>query len=286
MDDVEDELDNVESESEVVENDQLEDTESESAGAAMISSSTEVIEESRFSSVHLPSENDTEIPESSSNLEEQVQIISPTSSTPHSSLTTEVETINDFGALLLSTKSKAEITAIMNKLSNPQKYSLLYNHVSPPSILPSSYSYGCNQKFNTTWLHKYAWLRYSPKLDGVFCGPCALFTGENHMNKGILVNKPFSNWVKLGEVLSKHAKLNYHHKALQDADILKNVIENPKSRIDILSSSVLQSRIRENKHIFGQIVHAILYLTKQGLALRGHRENLREERVVSSYYIQ
>ena len=39
----------------------------------------------------------------------------------------------------------------------------------------------------------------------------------------------------------------------------------------------MQCRIKENKHIFGQIVRAILYLTKQGLALQGHRENLREE---------
>ena len=109
----------------------------------------------------------------------------------------------------------------------------------PPSILPSSYSYGCNRKFNTTWLHKYAWLRYSPKLHRVFCGPCALFAGENHMDKGILINKSFSIWVKLSETLSKHSKLAYHYKVLQDADILKNVIENPKSKIDILSSSVL-----------------------------------------------
>ena len=77
------------------------------------------------------------------------------------------------------------------------------------------------------------------------------------MDKGILVNKPFCNWVKLTETLSKHAKHAYHHKALQDADILKNVIENPKSRVDILSSSVLQCRIKENKHIFRQIVRAI-----------------------------
>ena len=34
--------------------------------------------------------------------------------------------------------------------------------------------------------------------------------------------------------------------------------------------------MKENKHIFGQIVHTILYLTKQGLALRGHREDLEE----------
>ena len=53
----------------------------------------------------------------------------------------------------------------------------------------------------------------------MFCGPCALFVGENRVDKGILVNKPFSNWVKLIETLSKHAKNAYHYKALQEADI-------------------------------------------------------------------
>ena len=67
--------------------------------------------------------------------------------------------------------------------------------MSPPNVLPTSYSYGCNRKFDTTWLYKCAWLRYSLKLDGVFCGPCAVFAGENRMDKGILVNRPFSNWV-------------------------------------------------------------------------------------------
>ena len=251
---------NVVNESEDVENESDEQLQ-------MTSTSTEVIDGSRFSSVCLRSENNTEMPESSNNLEEQV---SSTACLTQSLLTTEFavdQTVNDLGALLLPSKTIAEITTTMSKLSNSQRYSLLYNHMSPPNVLPTSYSYGCNRKFNTTWLYKYAWLRYSPKLDGVFCGPCAVFAGENRMDKGILVNRPFSNWVKITETLSKYAKLAYHHKALQDADVLKNVIENPKSRIDILSSSVLQCRMKENKHIFGQIVCAILYLTKQGLAL-------------------
>ena len=127
----------------------------------------------------------------SGNLTEQEQMLS----TPESSQTNELgsdQTINDLGAVLLPSKTNAEISAIMSKLSNSQRYSLLYNHISPPSILPSSHSYGCNRKFNTTWLYKYAWLRYSPKLDGVFCGPCAVFADENHMDKGVLVNRPFS----------------------------------------------------------------------------------------------
>ena len=50
--------------------------------------------------------NNNEMPESSGNLEIQS------------------ETVNDLGALLLPSKSNAEITGTMSKLSNSQKYSL------------------------------------------------------------------------------------------------------------------------------------------------------------------
>ena len=48
----------------------------------------------------------------------------------------------------------------------------------PPAVLPTTFSHGCNRKFNISWLIKYPWLRYSPKLDAVLCGPCALLLRE------------------------------------------------------------------------------------------------------------
>ena len=51
-------------------------------------------------------------------------------------------------------------------------------------------------------------------------------------------------------------------------------IENPASRLDILVSSTLQARITENKHILRQIVRAILFLAKQGMAFRGDVEDV------------
>ena len=179
---------------------------------------------------------------------------------------------NDIGTLLLPSKSIDEITSIMRNLSNSEKYSLLFNHIEPPHVLPCTYAFGCSRKFNVEWLKKYAWLRYSPKLDGVFCGPCSVLLTDNRASKGLFVNRPFSQWVKISDSLKKHAKLVYHRQAVQSADILKETIDNPNSRLDVMSSSILQSNITENKHIFKQIVRAIEYLAKQGLAFRGHRE--------------
>ena len=86
----------------------------------MTLTSTEVIDGNRFSSVCLRSENNTEMPESSNNLEEQV---SSTACLAQSLLKTEFavdQTVNDLGALLLPSKTIAEITTTMSELSNSQ----------------------------------------------------------------------------------------------------------------------------------------------------------------------
>ena len=75
-----------------------------------------------------------------------------------------------------------------------------------------------------------------------FCGACFLLLPKNKQkDKGLLVNIPFLNWVKISAVLnSKHS---YHRFALQSADVLKSSIKNTACRIDVMVSSALQSRI-------------------------------------------
>ena len=43
----------------------------------------------------------------------------------------------------------------------------------------------------------------------VFCGTCSVFVEDRH-NKGLLVNWPFTNWVKLSDILKSHSQLAYH----------------------------------------------------------------------------
>ncbi len=125
------------------------------------------------------------------------------SSSESSAITSSVNLVNDIGSIIMPTKSVSDISRDIDGLSSSSKYSLLYNHVTPPLVLPSIYSHGCNRKFNTTWLAKYPWLRYSPSLDGVFCGPCSLLIlSSKRSNKSTLVNKPFSNWVKISDTLA------------------------------------------------------------------------------------
>ena len=183
------------------------------------------------------------------------------------------EVCNDIGALLASSKSMDEICTSISNLSNGEKFSYLYRHVQPPNILPRTYFHGANRQFSISWLTKYPWLLYSPKVDGIFCGPCAiLFPVDKRKDKGLLVNKPFSNWIKLSSALIDHSKLKYHRDCLQLADTIRSSIENPASRVDVMTNNTLHIKIKENEHILKQIVQTIIFLSMQAIAFRGKSE--------------
>ena len=101
-----------------------------------------------------------------------------------------------------------------------------------------------------------------------------MLSEDSRRGKQSLVNKPFSNWVKTSRVLNSHSKLVYHHDAAQTADVLKSSVDNPGTRIDVMTSPALQAQISQNEHIFQGIVWVILFLAKQGSPFRGDIENV------------
>ncbi len=185
-------------------------------------------------------------------------MMSSSSDEPHSRLETP---FNDIGTLLEPTKSIDDICHAVSNLSRDEKYFLLYKHIPPPTAFLSTFLYGNNHTFSNSWLERYPWLLYSPKLNAVFCGPCSiLLPSSQRKDKGLLVNRPFSNWVKLNNTLNNHSMANHHRHCLQAADVLKSTIDNPARHIDVLTTSALHIRMNENKDILRQIVRAIIYL--------------------------
>ena len=106
---------------------------------------------------------------------------------------------------------------------------LLTEHFKPDvsSIFPITFSNGCNQSFQYRWLEKYPWLVYSKRLDGGFCKFCVLFV-RNREKLGVLVNKPFTSWVKVNNTAENHASYNYHIRAVETALDFKCSIEQPQ----------------------------------------------------------
>ena len=131
------------------------------------------------------------------------------------SLSLEAQPFDDIGAMLDPTKSVDSLYQVVSNLSKDEKCALLYDHIRPPSVLPTTSMRGSNRKFNVSWLIKYPWLLYSPKLDGVFCGPCDIFLpSSTRRDKVLLVNRPYSNWSKLSNALRNHSRLEIVFKIL------------------------------------------------------------------------
>jgi len=59
-----------------------------------------------------------------------------------------------YARIITPSKSIDDIYQAMKGLDTAEKYSLLFNHVRPPTTdhLPSTHSHGCDTKFRVEWL--------------------------------------------------------------------------------------------------------------------------------------
>ena len=130
---------------------------------------------------------------------------------------------------------------------------MLHHLLHFPLYFLVGFNVGC--RFNRTWLEKYPWLIYSPKLDEVFCGPCALLlpNSMSREDKGLLVNRPFSNWIKVSNALAKHSSLHYHQDCLAMADALKSSVDKPATRIDVMFSDAIKKTFTRMSRYFGRL---------------------------------
>lgn len=73
-------------------------------------------------------------------------------------------------------------------------------------------------------------------------------------------------------MIKPHSAKPYHINAFIDAKSFISTIENPKRKIVNQLKEQQQQNIEKNRQILAHIVVAVVYLAKQGVALRGHDE--------------
>ena len=70
-----------------------------------------------------------------------------------------------------------------------------------------------------------------------------------------------------------HNKANYHLSAVIQAESLQTAIHNPSGSIDNQLRQIRQADIVRNRAILKALAEAILLCGRQGIALRGHRDD-------------
>lgn len=132
---------------------------------------------------------------------------------------------------------------------------------------------------------KYSWLEYSNIKHGLFCKTCVLFLtsslGGMHKTQPLktLVTEPLKKYAKLlgkDGALDVHNNTIYHkNAALQAIDFLTTYSEPSKEIINILHSK-RNEEIQENRARLRPIIDSIVFLGRQNIPLRGHRDDGRE----------
>jgi hypothetical protein len=150
--------------------------------------------------------------------------------------------------------------------------------LGPIQPILASYPLTGNRKFSSHWFNAYKWLEYSKISDSVFCFYCRYFdvsSQNGHAAKFPFVSGGIKNWQKLGEKCKNHNLSESHincEKAYKDwaseVDIRDNIREDQKK-----NALKKREEISKNREILASIIRGILFLARNGLALRGHRES-------------
>lgn len=131
---------------------------------------------------------------------------------------------------------------------------------------------------------KYSWLEYSPLKSGLFCKYCVIFLtstkggrrSTEQLNK--LVTKPLNKFAKLtgkdGD-LESHNNSIYHKNCIQFGIDFQKTYLNPETVVINMLDTHRMNQVKENRDRLKPIVETILFLGRQNIAFRGHRDDGR-----------
>jgi len=135
------------------------------------------------------------------------------------------------------------------------------------------------RRFSPNWYHhtlpngakvKRSWLIYSPKKNKMFCHHCWLFSDRTSSSYS-------PNWIEVNNFKKGLAKIVKHEQSVMHLNATscfmttKYRITKDETVISQLTSEE-KKRVERNRDILKRHIDVVLYLGRQGLALRGHKE--------------
>ena len=162
--------------------------------------------------------------------------------------------------------------------SREHKHWILTSEVNPD---PTSYprtrlcASGSFRQFQPSWKQQYPWLHYSRHLNGAFCQACTFFAPAKAGGQalGQFVTKPFKSWVNKSQKMDVHAKADYHMTAMTQMNEFLVWFQSPSEAINVVFDKEAQKRMVDNQKVVEALLKVIMLCGRQGLALRGHRDD-------------
>ncbi|XP_065684245.1 zinc finger MYM-type protein 1-like [Hydra vulgaris] len=141
------------------------------------------------------------------------------------------------------------------------------------------------RKFQTSWYTKTIgkgsikkernWLVFSPSNQKMYCHASWLFAdfkAENYSKEWSDTSAGVYKWKKGMEKIVEHETSHQHQNAIRQYLLTKYRISNDKTVISGLISQECR-QVEKNREVLKRMIDVTLFLAKQGLSFRGHREH-------------
>ena len=241
------------------------------------------------SSIIFPFRSTQNLPPSSENI---------TSVNAVSSTSMSLQSLNTSASCITSSTSTSfsDSKCVTQKILPQQKYDIANYHARAPLLTQSelfdliekvyvpcdNFSFPKLPKgraFRSHWLVKFPWLKYSPSANGGFCLPCCLFSHKTKSkSQGLLISRPVLPSADSTGQFNRHCSGNGLHSFCQNLfQTFLDTFHGKTVPIDVMVDSMRVKKIKENQSVLLPIIDAIIFCGRQGVALRGHRDD-------SSYY--
>ena len=150
-------------------------------------------------------------------------------------------------------------------------YSQLNPIPMPRTRVCESSSY--RHQFQPGWLKSFPWLHYTQYMDGAFC--CVLFAPlkMGGQNVGSFITEPFTSWIKMSEKANVHSRQDHHKMSMTRMEKFLARYKNPLQSVSIILDKEAQKIVSNNQKVVESLLKIVMLYGKQGLALRGHRDN-------------
>lgn len=120
-----------------------------------------------------------------------------------------------------------------------------------------------------------SWMMYSPSKKSVYCFSCKLFSNESYSHFDSI--NGFNLWWKLNPKIHEHESSSVHIRNFMAWKEMEIRIRH-EATIDKAEQTVLETEVKKWRDILSRFLDIIIFLAKQNLALRGHREGAAENR--------
>lgn len=161
-------------------------------------------------------------------------------------------------------------------LSDSEKLSILTTSWEIPQDyqFPSRKDGKQARRFQSAWLDKWPFLRYSVSKDGVYCSYCFVFRINDI---GHLISSPLCDWKNVSSLVKKHIGSSHnssHNMAASSADSFIRIATGTQRDVVRQISSALEKQVVRNQAILEAIIKCIVICGKQNIPLRGKTEDL------------